>query len=85
MNRYGPNAINRYHIGLDERGEAIQWESILDEKHPVTKSVELDTIEGRQTLWVQARPVCIPSWSKRFRRAWDVFTGKADALYWPHQ
>ena len=32
--------------------------------------------------WVLARPLGYPSWTERWRRAWHVLLGKADALYW---
>ncbi len=34
-------------------------------------------------FWVPARPVSNPlSLKERLKLAWDVFSGKADALYW---
>lgn len=33
--------------------------------------------------WVPARPLGYPSYANRFRAAWLVFTGRADALIWP--
>lgn len=38
--------------------------------------------EGR---YVPARPIGWQSWTMRFKAAWLVFTGKADALTWPSQ
>lgn len=35
--------------------------------------------------WVPARPLGFASLLQRFRCAWLVFTGKADALTWPGQ
>jgi len=35
--------------------------------------------------WVTARPVGYPSLIRRFKFAWMVFTGKADAVIWPGQ
>lgn len=32
--------------------------------------------------WGPARPVGYPGFLERIRTAWDVFTGRADALYW---
>lgn len=37
-------------------------------------------IEGR---WVPARPLGFYGVTHRFRAAWMVFTGKADAVVWP--
>ena len=37
-------------------------------------------VNGR---WVSARPIGLDSWQNRFRLAWMVFTGKADAVKWP--
>jgi hypothetical protein len=33
--------------------------------------------------WVPARPIGLSYLSNRFKLAWMVFTGKADALIWP--
>jgi hypothetical protein len=33
--------------------------------------------------WVPMRPQCAIGIVSRFRAAWRVFTGKADALMWP--
>lgn len=33
--------------------------------------------------WYPARPLGYPSLRHRFRCAWLVFTGKADAVIWP--
>lgn len=38
-----------------------------------------------ENLWVLARPLGFPSWRERWVRAWHVFTGRADALYWKGQ
>lgn len=35
--------------------------------------------------WQIARPYGFFSLSSRFRLAWAVFTGEADALFWPQQ
>lgn len=35
--------------------------------------------------WVMARPLGLTGIRYRLRLAWDVFTGKADALYWTEQ
>ena len=35
--------------------------------------------------YVPARPYGLFSMRSRLRLAWDVFVGKADALYWPGQ
>lgn len=36
-------------------------------------------------VWVPARPLGYPSFSRRLKAAWLVFTGKADALEWRGQ
>ena len=36
-------------------------------------------------LWVLARPEPYPDWRLRWKLAFDVFIGKADALYWNGQ
>jgi hypothetical protein len=35
--------------------------------------------------WVPARSLGYPSFLRRFKCAWLVWTGKADALVWPGQ
>lgn len=35
--------------------------------------------------WVPARPLGYASWRHRWKAAWLVFTGRADALVWPGQ
>lgn len=35
--------------------------------------------------WVPARPEGYWSWAYRFKAAWKVFTGNADALTWEGQ
>lgn len=35
--------------------------------------------------YVPARPFGWQSWTMRWKAAWLVFTGKADALLWPGQ
>jgi hypothetical protein len=35
--------------------------------------------------WQVARPFGMYSLRSRLRLAWAVFTGRADALFWPHQ
>ena len=41
-------------------------------------------IEGKPR-WVACRPEGYPSLRNRFRLAWKVFTGKADAFVWEQQ
>lgn len=41
--------------------------------------------EVKKGEWEPARPYGFYSMQSRLRLAWDVFTGKADALYWPNQ
>jgi len=38
---------------------------------------------GGLTIWVPARPMGFYSLRERFRLAWSVFKGEADALFWP--
>lgn len=35
--------------------------------------------------YVPARPMAYQSWGMRWKAAWLVFTGRADALLWPGQ
>lgn len=48
----------------------------------LVKSAEQNqaNINGR---WVPARPLAFASVKRRLSLAWHVFTGKADAVYWP--
>lgn len=46
------------------------------------KSVQAGLPDGR---WVPARAFGYMSIGQRFKAAWLVFTGKADALTWPGQ
>jgi hypothetical protein len=43
------------------------------------REVSAETKDG----WVPARPIPYYGGFRRFRAAWLVFTGKADALVWP--
>lgn len=36
-------------------------------------------------VYAPARPRDAPTLRQRIRRAWDVFCGRADVLYWPGQ
>lgn len=36
-------------------------------------------------VWVPSRPLPPPQWWMRFKAAWLVFTGRADALTWHGQ
>lgn len=38
-----------------------------------------------KVVYVPARPLGFCSLSNRIKSAWLVFTGKADAVLWPHQ
>jgi len=41
--------------------------------------------ENKDGSWSVARDIQPQSLFKRLRCAWDVFTGQADALYWPYE
>jgi len=56
---------------------AIHWASDKFFEMAIQSSCELPG--GR---WVPARPLPYYSWIQRWRAAWLVFTGKADALRW---
>jgi hypothetical protein len=47
-------------------------------------SCEITNDKGEK-VWVPARPEGFASWRHRWRMAWSVFTGKADALFWDGQ
>ncbi len=51
-------------------------------KHAVSGGVQCGLPDGR---WVPARPLGFYGLRSRLRCAWDVFTGRADAVYWPGQ
>lgn len=57
----------------------------------IPSSVGADTLSACEVKklingkWVAARPEPYASWRERWLRAWHVFTGKADALYWYKQ
>lgn len=44
-----------------------------------------EIVLGGKKLWVPARPIGWSSIKKRLSMAWDVFRGRADALYWRGQ
>jgi hypothetical protein len=48
----------------------------------VTEARVSTSINGR---WVPARPWGLDTLPSRVRLAWEVFTGRADALVWPGQ
>jgi len=48
----------------------------------ISQSVSVGLPDGR---WVPARPEGFMSWQNRWRAAWLVFTGRADALLWDQQ
>jgi len=55
--------------------------SVYSLRHIVDKHNDSQTeINGK---WVPARPIGLYSLRERFRIAFMVFTGKADALTWP--
>lgn len=39
--------------------------------------------EIKPGYWAPSRPISAPTLRDRFKAAWLVFTGKADALIWP--
>jgi len=55
----------------------MKWnlKNLIKHTNEVSKEIDKD--------WVPARPINIISLRQRFRDAWSVFTGKADALHWP--
>ena len=68
-----PAHINRYTI-IDNRVKLLSYD--------VTKDLEVGGVKG---YYAPSRPVALCSFKSLIKRAWDVFTGKADALYWPYQ
>ncbi len=47
--------------------------------------VQVGFVRDGQQHWVPARGSGYPCWRERWRLAWAVFTGKADALFWDEQ
>ena len=62
----------------------MKYPSIRDVRDVVKGASELQAglPDGR---WVPARPEPFVGGFRRFKAAWLVFTGKADALTWPGQ
>lgn len=54
---------------------------------PTTLLAYLKTGPKTKTLhgWHPARPIGLFSVKSRICLAWEVFTGRADVLRWPHQ
>ena len=48
---------------------------------PASREIEVD---GKKVV-VPGRPLGLDTIPNRFKQAWAVFTGKADALYWDGQ
>ena len=56
----------------------------MDELKALTRSVQAGVLQPDGTVvWVPARPTVFHGTWSRFRCAWEVFTGRADALIWP--
>lgn len=47
------------------------------------KSAQENSTQISDGCWVPARPIGMIGLLHRLRTAWAVFTGKADAVYWP--
>lgn len=65
----GPRAFESYPA-------AVRAEAIVGKVPEVSESRD-----GR--TWHPARAAGYPTLASRFRLAWAVFTGRADALFWP--
>ena len=52
-------------------------------QHLIQSTNEVHTNVPGTDKWVPARPLGMMSFWSRFRPAWLVFTGKADAVIWP--
>lgn len=48
----------------------------------VESETKVQLQRGGRLCWVPARPEAIQSLRNRFKMAWLVFTGQADALLW---
>ncbi len=64
---------------MDKMPAELTLEAIRD--HVLGPDWPATSNDGRQ--YVPARPIGFWSWRERFRLAWLVFTGRADALVWP--
>jgi len=51
----------------------------------LVKSCEVNMANIRGFGWVPSRPIGLETWPNRFKAAWLVFTGKADAVKWDGQ
>lgn len=61
------------------RGEALKMPNVVRLLDLLDSRVSME-VGGR---WIPARPLPYYSWRARWRAAWLVFTGRADALVWP--
>jgi hypothetical protein len=57
----------------------IIWRHSLSDDDP---RAGITSDDGRVTIWPYARPLPFYSWRTRWKAAWLVFTGRADALRW---
>lgn len=44
-----------------------------------------ETLSHEEEGWVPARPLGLDTIQQRFKAAWLVFSGQADAVKWPFQ
>ena len=51
----------------------------------VIKGAKVNSCGLSDGRWVPARPLGFLSWQSRWKAAWLVFTGRADALKWDGQ
>ena len=58
-----------------------EWTLASITKHVVKHECSTQTKNG----WEPSRPYGLFSLKNRCRLAWAVFTGQADALFWPNQ
>jgi hypothetical protein len=65
-----------------ERREVMKYPSVFHLKTLIQHCAHTAT-EISPGVWIPARPLGMATIPHRFKAAWLVFTGKADAVVWP--
>lgn len=67
------------------RGKVVSYKYHPNHINSLALAYELSVQSLIDDKWQPRRPVSCPTLLERFRLAWWVMTGKADALTWPGQ
>lgn len=67
-------------MSTEQAPNRVQAEELMDRRNRSDQT--LTQIDGK---WVPARYMGLDTIPNRLKLAWDVFRGKADALYWKGQ